>query len=154
VKGTVKVQTKLPVSAFALSLALSGCCAPDACYVAQSRFAELDPLVEQLLLFKEVRGYFPATLEDAFPNGLPSGVSWKDGNAGDYAFRLERGGFAWFSYDSLDKLGLVSKAQAQDGSTDGQYGLWFSYVGGGIIAGMNDCRWTTIDIEWRCSGYL
>ena len=148
------MRTKLSVSAVVLSLGLSGCCAPDACYVAQSRFAELDPVVEQLLLFKEERGVFPATLEDAFPNGLPTGMSRKDGNSGAYAFRLERGGFAWFTYDSLDKLGMVSKAQAQDGSTNGHYGLWFSYVGGGIIAGMNDCRWTTIDREWRCSGYL
>ncbi len=148
------MQTKFHVLAVALSLGLSGCCAPDACYVAQSRFTELDPVVDQLVLFKEEHGYFPATLEDAFPKGLPRGISRTDGNSGDYTFRLEQGGFAWFSYDSLGKLGLVSQAEAQDRSTDGHYALAFNYVGGGIIAGMNRCIWTTKEAEWVCSGHI
>jgi hypothetical protein len=140
--------------ALLVTLGVSACCAPDTCHVAKYRFAELEPIVARLLEFHRGHGSFPATLEEAFPEGIPKGIVRSDELAGNYAFRKEKGGFTKFTYASLEESGMVSQAQFRDGSAVGHYALSFSYVGGGILSGMNDCAWATNVRDWRCRGYM
>lgn len=125
-------------------LALSACCAPDSCYTAQSRFDKLDPVTEQLLIFEEQYGRFPESLEEAFPKGLPNGIRPVKDHKGLYRFAQEDSNFPTFSYGR----------EAEPGGPRDEITLHFSYVGGGLLAGMNDCFWTESKREWTCSGYI
>ena len=146
--------TRTLIFAPILSFGMSACCAPDACYVAQSRFAELAPVVDRLVGFEDEYGYFPAALEDAFPEGLPPGISQTDAGAGVYKFRLAKGDFSTFTYASVETSGSVSPTQKQNSSTKGHYALEFNYVGGGLISSMMDCSWATNRPKWTCYGYM
>jgi len=139
-------------SLISLLALLSGCCAPDACYVARTRFTELDPVTTELLLYEQQHGHFPATLEEAFADGLPTGIHRDSSNYGIYTFTRDRGGFGWVSYDKLSSLGLAEPSPV--GLAKEEYALSFSYVGGGIIGFMNRCIWATDLREWNCYGYM
>ena len=125
-------------------LVLSGCCAPDRCYVAQSRFDKLDPVIGQITRFEASNGRLPDSLEEAFPDGLPEGIEAVPGEEGQYRFAGQGDNFPTFSYGRSGWLGGPAE----------EITLHFSYVGGGLIAGMNDCFWTESERNWLCVGYL
>jgi hypothetical protein len=147
---------------FLLSVLVSGCCAPGACLVARSRFSELQPVIDQLLLFEQKEGRFPSDLEEAFPSGLPTGLvklrsepALKNArNNANYEFSHEKGQFLGFSYASLLEGGHLTASQERDKAFEGHYALDFNYIGGGLISSMMDCNWATNTRVWRCSGYM
>jgi hypothetical protein len=114
---------------------LSGCCAPDTCYVATSRFDELDPVVSELEKFEQQNGRFPERLEELFPEGLPFGITPDRNGTRSYRFATEEGGFSTFYYGPAE--GTIG-SPLQSKSSDQVVALHFSYVGGGVLAGMND----------------
>lgn len=138
------MRTGCLICLFSIFATLAGCCAPDTCSSARSRFAELDPVIVGLVAFEGENGRFPERLEEAFPAGLPDGLTAVEGQDNLYRFAKERGGLSTFWYGRGAGIGASPDA----------VGLRFSYVGGGLIAGMNDCFWTEADRQWRCSGYL
>jgi hypothetical protein len=125
-------------------LVLSACCAPDRCYVAQSRFEVLEPVTSQLQSFEAMHGRFPASLEEAFPGGLPEGIKPVEGRTGYYSFAKDSGSFSGFSYGKFGGLG-----DPRDEAT-----IEFIYVGGGLLGGMNVCTWTETKRIWACFGYM
>lgn len=125
-------------------LILSGCCAPDRCYVAQSRFDALDPVIAEVLRFETREGRLPGSLEEAFSDGMPVGIEPLPGEEGQYRFAGQGENLPTFSYGRSGWLGGAEE----------EITLHFRYVGGGLIAGMNDCFWTESVRRWRCTGYL
>lgn len=123
---------------------VSGCCAPESCYVAMSRFEKLDPVIAQILLFEDQEGRLPESLEEAFPDGLPEGIEPLKGDEGFYRFAQEDGNFPTFSYGR----------ESPTGGRKDEITLHFRYVGGGLIAGMNDCFWTATRRSWTCYGHI
>lgn len=130
--------------ALVVTLALSACCAPDRCYVAQSRFEALDPVTSRLQSFEAEHGRFPSTLEEAFPEGLPDDISPLEDRKGYYGFAEDDGSFPTFSYGKFGRAGIPREVLT----------LHFQYVGGGLYRGMNDCEWTENDRTWNCGGYM
>jgi hypothetical protein len=130
--------------ALAGSLALSACCAPDRCHVAQSRFEVLEPVTRRLQSFEAENERFPASLEEAFPEGLPKDIKPLEGRKGYYGFTKDSGNFPTFSYGKFGGLGDPRDEAA----------IEFNYVGGGLLGGMNVCTWTETKRTWECFGYM
>ncbi|MFM7335088.1 MAG: hypothetical protein ACKO1H_11885 [Tabrizicola sp.] len=127
-----------------MALVLSGCCAPDRCDTATSRFEKLDPVIAQVLLFEDREGRLPDTLEEAFPESLPKGIKSLEGRKGYYGFENEDGNFPTFSYGRF----------GPPGDPRVETTIQFSYVGGGLLGGMNVCFWTEAKRSWECFGYM
>lgn len=138
------MRTGALVTVLLAPLVLSACCAPDRCSVAQSRFDKLDPVISEILRFEEEYGRLPDSLEEAFPEGLPKGIQPVEDHKGLYRLAQEEGNFPTFSYGM----------EARRGGPKDEIALHFSYVGGGLLAGMNDCLWTASQREWICIGYM
>ena len=132
------------VATILLFASLSGCCAPDRCYVVQSRFEVLEPVTNRLKSFEAENGRLPANLEEAFPEGLPKGIKALEGRKGDYGVAKDDGNSLTFSYGR----------NAWPGADADEFAIHFSYVGGGLLAGMNDCVWTESQRTWACYGHI
>ena len=130
---------------------LSGCCAPDSCYVAKSRFDQLDPVIAELLAFQQLHGHFPVRLEELFPDGLPDDIASDENEHGSYRFATEKGGFTTLYYGPAEGM-LGSPLRGK--TSEQAVALHFTYVGGGVLSGMNDCYWTSTDRIWQCFGHI
>ena len=158
----LSMRTRTIAVILLLCATASGCCAPDTCTTARFRFSELQPVIEQIQLFKQKEGRFPLDLEEAFPSGLPNGLARQNGEPASknarkiavYKFSSAKGQFSHFTYASLLEGGHLTAKQESDKLFHGHYALDFNYVGGGMISSMTVCNWATNTRVWQCGGYM
>ena len=153
--GKDKILGALVVLSF-----LGGCCAPDTCTTAQSRFRTLEAVTESILAFHDAHGRYPADLDELFSSGVPDGIikTYTEGRGPldrqlTYTFEDAADNLPRLEYHSANDLLFPSRYIAD--RRGGNVLLSFSYVGGGMVfGGMNDCEWTTFSRIWKCSGYM